>query len=94
MGVDEKMTQALEYLPLLRKALVSPFGIVIKTNDPQRAKGKLYTARQLAPSGEAQTLAGLQIRTSTEAGELWIVKGTAPPASPKALTLKALGIDL
>jgi hypothetical protein len=86
------MTQpsALEYLPLLHKALASPFGIVIKTNDPQRAKGKLYAARQLAPSDEAQTLAGLQIRTSSEAGQLWIVKGSAPKASP----LRALGIDL
>ena len=58
-------------IDILYKALRAEIGIVVRTNDPERLRQKLYAARK-----EDEDLASLRItisRTSPE-NELWIVK--------------------
>lgn len=78
---------------LLYEALASPAGLLLKTNDPGRARAALYTARRKA---EDRTLAGLQFRFCPPQydGDLMIVKGPMPDEKKgPELTLSSL-IDL
>lgn len=59
------------------EALAAPFGIIIETDDPERAKQRLYAIREKSHDPD---LAGLSITTSpTNPGrDLWIVKRKQP----------------
>lgn len=65
---------------LLADALSEPLGLVLRTNDPARARQQLYSAR--AQSSDP-SFAQLQIRIwPGPDGDLVIVKGEAPRAKP------------
>lgn len=60
------------------QALASPFGVIIETDDPDRAKQKLYAIRAKSPDPDLQSLS---IITSPDTpGQLWIIK--AKPNAP------------
>ena len=60
---------------ILYLALAEPIGLLLRSNDPARARAQLYAERKR--SGDPD-LAGLQIRSSPlEDGELVIVRGEA-----------------
>lgn len=83
------MTQD-QLVMLLGLALASPHGIVLATNDPQRAKQALYQARSKA---HRPAFASLSFRTSPVSpdDELYIVK-SAPPASDDLV--EQLGLNI
>lgn len=54
------------------QALATPFGVIIETDDPERAKQKLYAIRAKSPDPDLQSLS---IITSVEnPRHLWIIK--------------------
>ena len=55
-------------------ALRSPFGVVIKTDDPNRVRLRLATAKQKQP-GVFATVSICHSRTDPD-GEVWIVRNT------------------
>jgi hypothetical protein len=59
-------------LEFLYKALASPFGIVLRTSDVERARQKLYAARREACDESLNALGLTPSPTSPD--ELWIVK--------------------
>jgi len=72
------------WLSLWLQAKNEPIGVVLRTNDPHRAKQQLYRARADAGMPE---LVNLQLRTSPfDEGQLVIVRGAG--GGPKALEAK------
>jgi hypothetical protein len=64
-----------DWLPIWQLALQEPIGLLLRTNDPARAKAQLYRARA---DSQDPSLAALSIRTSPfEEGELVICRGTS-----------------
>lgn len=89
--------QSTLLLPFLYQALAAPIGIVLRSNDPERARAACYSAR--AKAGDP-ALAALEIRLSPRApkAELFLVKkgasgtfGEAPPPA-NVPTLRDLGL--
>lgn len=61
-----------QYKALLYQALGSPMGLVLRSNDPERARQTLYSARREAQDPELDVL---QIRMkATPDGDLVLVK--------------------
>jgi len=60
-------------LELWYDALASEFGVIIATNDPERAKAKLYSLRASCLDKDLEALSILTSPTNP-AGELGIVK--------------------
>lgn len=75
-----------EFLLLLLEALAEPIGLLVTTNDRDRARQKFYSARR-DNAIEHPDLDGLQIRVSPfEDGELIIVHSVIKPRTSGALT--------
>lgn len=60
-------------IDLWYSALASPSGVIIETNDPERAKAKLYSLRALASDPDLEALSIVQSPTAPST-DLWIVK--------------------
>lgn len=74
------MTDHSDATNLLYAALAEPIGLLLATNDPERARAKLYAARKAALDAELDVL---QIRMSPFAeGELVIVKSKLALPAP------------
>lgn len=65
------MTADHELLELLYDAARAEFGLVVRTNDPERLRMKLYPLRKRDP--ELQILS-LRISPTSPSSELWIMK--------------------
>lgn len=63
-------------LEILYAALASPKGVVVKTNDVERLRAKLYAARREEHDEALNSLGFTPSPTSED--ELWIVKKGAP----------------
>lgn len=57
---------------LWHRALASPLGIVVKTNNPERAKLDLYAARKEANVAEFHDFS--VVNSPTSPTEIWIVR--------------------
>lgn len=70
--------QDIQCHTILRAATSAELGLVLRTNDPYRARASLYKARK--DIGDIE-LAALQIRTSPDdpEHELWIIKRSEAP---------------
>lgn len=69
----------LEFVQLLHKALASPLGIAVKTNDPIHLRKKLYAERKHVP--DSTTLVFAISRTDPD-NELWIMKNNVGQQEP------------
>jgi hypothetical protein len=54
------------------QALATPFGVIIETDDPERAKQRLYALRAKSPDSDLQSLS--IITSPDNPKQLWIVK--------------------
>lgn len=63
---------------ILEQAAVSPFGVVIKTNSPIRARAAIYEVRKI--TGDSR-FTELQIRVSPDdaEGEIWLLHSAKRP---------------
>lgn len=69
----------LDLVPLIEMALNEPLGLIVKTNDPARAKQQLYIAKNACGHPDIHRL---QIRTSPwPEGQLILIKGSAKPVT-------------
>lgn len=67
-----------EFLEYLYDALRSPRGIVLRTNDVERLRAKLYATRKETLDPDLEVLSF--IPSPTDPSELWLVRKGAPNA--------------
>lgn len=80
-------TPRLELAPLLHRAMLAPYGLLLRSNDPARAKAQLY-ARRAELVQATPELSELQIRTSPfPDGDLVLIRSMAKPSKPVSLDL-------
>lgn len=78
MAKGDKDRELLRLQSMLYSALAAEFGLIVRTDDPKRARQRLYEAR--AACGDP-SLARLQFRFSPENSDFIIIaKGPAPLA--------------
>lgn len=76
------MSKKDEFLMLLLQAVQEPIGLLVATNDPERARQKFYASRRAAKMPE---LDGLQIRMSPfPDGQLVLVNSRIKLEAPKS----------
>jgi len=59
-------------IALLYNALHSPFGVILQTDDPERAKARFYSTRAKLNDPKLDCLSLVQ--SPTDPSQLWIVK--------------------
>jgi hypothetical protein len=64
----------VEYLELLYDALRTPFGLVVETNDAERLRQKLYSARKEVAEFECLSF----VISPLNGVDLWILKKGLP----------------
>ena len=67
------MSNSLNLMEFLHRALASPTGIVVRTNNAELLRNRLYTCRRQAQDPQFEGLSILLSRTNPQ-GEVWIAK--------------------
>jgi len=76
--VSPKEAKLINWLEFWYTALGQPFGIVIETDDPERARQRLYAARRDAQDHDLAKLSVVQ--SPTNPAHLWIIHKETPSA--------------
>lgn len=71
------MNTTLPLVEFLHRALAAEIGIVVRTNDTDLLRNRLYAARRQAQNPDFESLS-LMFSRSAPKTELWIVKKAAP----------------
>ena len=64
----------MDYLHLLFRALETPLGIIVATNDPESLRQRLYAEKRKSPSPEQFDRLSFIISPDNPTSELWIIR--------------------